>query len=115
MSVSIGNIVIDTRDIEKATTFWREVTGYSVSSSGDTAVYLEDPENKAVGLSLQQVPEPRRGKNRVHLDLFTDDLAGETERITGLGGSEVERYNEDGSRWTVMSDPDGNQFCVCAA
>lgn len=66
-----------------------------------------------MGLSLHRVPESRVGKNRVHLDLSTDDLAGQVDRISGLGATVVRRFDEGG--WVVLADTDGNQFCVIAA
>jgi predicted enzyme related to lactoylglutathione lyase len=56
----------------------------------------------------------KHGKNRVHLDLRTADLAAEVTRILGLGatlltGSPV---TEDGWSWHILADPDGNEFCV---
>jgi catechol 2,3-dioxygenase-like lactoylglutathione lyase family enzyme len=108
VSISIGNITIDTTDLPGATAFWQQVTGYDVGSSDDATAYLQDPDKSGVGLSLQKVPEPRVGKNRLHVDLFTSDLDGEVGRIRGLGAAEVNRY--DG--WVVLADTDGNQFCV---
>jgi predicted enzyme related to lactoylglutathione lyase len=63
---------------------------------------------------LQRVPDEKRGKNRVHLDLRTADLAAEVSRIVGLGASLLtnEPVAEDGWRWHVLADPDGNEFCV---
>ncbi|CAM3338679.1 VOC family protein [Occultella aeris] len=110
MSSSIGNITIDTTDLAGATAFWQQVTGYAVGSSDEGTAYLEDPAKSGVGLSLQNVPEPRVGKNRLHLDLFTSDLDGEVGRLQGLGAAEVARH--DG--WVVLADTDGNQFCVVA-
>ncbi|MEV0151222.1 MULTISPECIES: VOC family protein [unclassified Nonomuraea] len=111
MSISIGNICIDTNDLAGSTAFWQAVTGYQVASSDEGTTYLEDANKGGVGLSLQAVPEGREGKNRLHLDLSTDDLAGEVGRIRALGASEVRRF--DG--WVVLADPEGNQFCVVAA
>ncbi|MEV4477985.1 VOC family protein [Nonomuraea sp. NPDC049504] len=111
MSVNIGNICIDTNDLAGSTAFWQAVTGYQVASSDAGTIYLEDANKSGVGLSLQAVPEGREGKNRLHLDLFTDDLEGETDRIRVLGASEVARF--DG--WVVLADPEGNEFCVVAA
>ncbi|GAA1724361.1 VOC family protein [Nonomuraea bangladeshensis] len=111
MSISIGNIGIDTNDLAGSTAFWQAVTGYRVASSDEGAAYLEDANKSGVGLSLQAVPEGREGKNRLHLDLFTDDLAGEVDRIQALGASEVRRFDS----WVVLADPEGNQFCVVAA
>ncbi|MGW5411040.1 VOC family protein [Actinomadura geliboluensis] len=111
MSISIGNICIDTDDLAGSTAFWQAVTGYQVASSDEGTTYLEDANKSGVGLSLQAVPERRDGKNRLHLDLFTDDLAGEVDRIRAVGASEVRRF--DG--WVVLADLEGNQFCVVAA
>ncbi|MEE6262901.1 VOC family protein [Plantactinospora sonchi] len=113
MSITIGNICIDTNDLAGGTAFWQAVTGYKVASSDESTTYLEDPDKNGVGLSLQVVPEPRVGKNRLHLDLFTEDLAGEVARIRALGAVEVQRFDDGG--WAVMADTDGNQFCVVAA
>jgi predicted enzyme related to lactoylglutathione lyase len=113
VSVRIGNICIDTSDLSGGTAFWQAVTGYKIASSDESTTYLADPDNSGVGLSLQLVPEPRVGKNRLHLDLFTDDLAGEVARIRGLGASELQRFDDGG--WVVLSDTDGNQFCIVAA
>ncbi|MFF8640990.1 VOC family protein [Streptomyces sp. NPDC015345] len=113
MSISIGNVCIDTTDLAGASAFWQAVTGYEVASSDDTTVYLQDPAKSAAGLSLQQVSEPRLGKNRLHLDLSTDDLAGQVDRISELGATVVRRFDEGG--WVVLADTDGNQFCVVAA
>ena len=49
-------------------------------------------------------------KNRVHLDLHVADRASEVVRLLALGASEERTYN-DGA-WTVMTDPEGNEFCV---
>lgn len=113
MSINIGNVCVDTNDLPGSTAFWRAVTGYQVASSDESTTYLEDPGKVGVGLSLQLVPEPRAGKNRLHLDLFTGDLAGEVDRIRDLGAAEVRRFDDDG--WVVLADPDGNQFCVVAS
>jgi catechol 2,3-dioxygenase-like lactoylglutathione lyase family enzyme len=111
VDLSIGNICIDTNDLAAAVAFWRSVTGYEITKRGDTT-YLTDPHKRSLGLSLQSVPEPRIGKNRLHLDLFTDDLEREVTRVRALGAIEVQRFTEDG--WIVMADLDGNQFCICA-
>jgi len=108
MGVAIRNIGIDTNDLPRAVAFWQSVTGYEVSSSSDGDAYLVDPAKVGPGVSLLVVPEPKTGKNRLHLDLYTDDMDGEVTRIRDLGASEVQRY--DG--WVVLADLDGNQFCI---
>ena len=51
-------------------------------------------------------------KNRVHVDLATEDLEAELERVVGLGATRVADYDESGTRWTTLSDPAGNEFDV---
>jgi len=63
-------------------------------------------------LLFVQVPEEKLGKNRVHLDLLSDDRDKEVKRLTGLGASVVASHDESGESWTVMQDPFGNEFCV---
>lgn len=57
---------------------------------------------------FQEVPEPKQTKNRVHLEVYADDLAGEVERLRGLGASVYAKFEGR----TVMQDPEGNEFCV---
>jgi predicted enzyme related to lactoylglutathione lyase len=59
-------------------------------------------------LFFQLVPESKVVKNRLHLDLSADDPAAEIARLTELGATVVAEHE----RWTVMADPDGNEFCV---
>jgi hypothetical protein len=64
---------------------------------------------------LHRVPEPKAGKNRMHLDLFVEpgQLRPTVERLVGLGGSVIRESDEPFSSYTVMGDPEGNEFCVC--
>jgi len=55
------------------------------------------------------------GKNRLHLDVYAPDIGAEAARLEELGARQVssEVVDEDGERWVVMVDPEGNEFCVC--
>jgi hypothetical protein len=64
---------------------------------------------------FQLVPEPKAGKNRLHLDVVPTDRTRdeEVERLTGLGATEYEDHRDlDGTGWVTMADPEGNVFCV---
>ena len=63
-------------------------------------------------IAFQQVPEAKSGKNRVHLDLHTDDVMAEVARAIELGASEVDRQAWDDFHWIVLADPEGNEFCI---
>jgi predicted enzyme related to lactoylglutathione lyase len=65
---------------------------------------------------LQRVPDPKTTKNRMHLDIRTDQLDSTVQRLASLGGRRLQSdlTEEAGFRWVVMADPEGNEFCVCA-
>ena len=61
-----------------------------------------------------RLPEPKTAKNRVHLDLTTgaDDRDAEIERLLRLGARWVNIGQTGDESWTVLADPEGNEFCV---
>ncbi|MFB7591171.1 VOC family protein [Streptomyces sp. NPDC056169] len=80
----------------------------------------DDPHDPATGVGLgrrvliQRVPEPKTTKNRLHLDLHPDPGTREAEvtRLEALGATVLRRVEEPSGSWTVMADPEGNEFCV---
>ncbi|NEE04008.1 VOC family protein [Phytoactinopolyspora halotolerans] len=75
----------------------------------DPSVLVEPVTGAGPRLWCTRVPEPKRGKNRVHLDIVADDPDDERTRLVGLGAT-VLRQDADG--WTVLADPEGNEFCL---
>jgi hypothetical protein len=83
-----------------------------------------DPDGGRPRIYFQRVPEAKTVKNRVHLDLGVsggpgvslEDRRGkvdaEVERLLGLGARRLRVAEERGEYWTVMQDPEGNEFCV---
>jgi predicted enzyme related to lactoylglutathione lyase len=59
-----------------------------------------------------KVPEKKVAKNRMHVDLAAPDREAEVARLLELGATRVADMNEWGYEWTVMQDPEGNEFCV---
>ncbi|WP_159940966.1 MULTISPECIES: VOC family protein [unclassified Nocardiopsis] len=106
--------VLDTNDPRAAADFWSAALGFEPVEDGHP-VYraLRDPGGRWPDLLLQKVPEPRPGKNRMHLDLVVYDLAAEVDRVCALGARVLRpAYEEDGHLLAVMADPEGNEFCV---
>jgi hypothetical protein len=69
--VQVGSVVIDCNDFDRMFAFWRDALGYVPRDEPeDDWVVLHDPSGSNVNVSLQVVPEPRVGKNRLHLDLY---------------------------------------------
>jgi predicted enzyme related to lactoylglutathione lyase len=63
-------------------------------------------------LVLQRVDDPKVGKNRVHLDWRVADHDAEVLRLQNAGARVVQSYEEPGWKWSVMADPEENEFCV---
>ena len=66
-------------------------------------------------LGFQRVPEPRPGKNRVHIDFASPDRPADVERLAKLGATVVGEQSMQGMTWTVLKDPEGNEFCLADA
>lgn len=106
----IWGVVIDCHDIEPGVRFWRGALAATVEDRRDPYVKLEGG-SSPVPVLLQRVPEKKQAKTRVHLDIESDDVLAEVERLEGLGA----RRREQVERWWVMEDPCGNEFCVIPA
>ena len=108
-------IVVDCSDLERAARFWADVLGYIDTGEGGSTYRVLLPRG-AVGVEvlLQRVPDRKQAKNRVHLDLRTRDLEAEVSRVRRIGATVLTAspITEDGWRWHVLADPDGNEFCV---
>jgi len=78
------------------------------------AVAASDPDGRGPRLLFQRVPEPKIGKNRVHLDVPVppEGLDDEVERLQQAGATLVGFNSHPGHRWAVMNDPEGNEFCL---
>lgn len=112
-NVRVGSVVIDCNDFPRMMAFWQEALGYEPRDPPDPDwVVLRDPAGRGVNVSLQLVPEPRVGKNRLHLDLYTDDREGEIERLLGIGATRHPRTPEPGEDFVTLVDPEGNLFDV---
>ena len=113
MAASLG-LVLDCHDPHRLADFWSAAIGYKTVGSAGSYVLLVDEEGHQPKLLLQQVAEPKAGKNRMHLDIETPDAEHEAVRLEQLGAMRVEGpIREHNCRWIVMNDPEGNEFCVC--
>ena len=110
------DLVLDCADPMRLSEFWRDALGYRVHFAAEGAVVLVPSEGISPPLVLQQVPEPKVGKNRMHLDITTDAVEPEVERLEKLGAARAHEgvRSMAGTRWVTMTDPDGNEFCIAA-
>ncbi|MBE3001373.1 VOC family protein [Nocardiopsis sp. HNM0947] len=119
----IRDLVVDCRHPASLARFWAAaLDGYAVAPydaqelerlralgvngpEEDPVVLVEGPQGLP-NLFFQQGPEPKSGKNRLHVDLAGAD--GELERLLSLGAAVIARSPE----WVVLADPEGNEFCL---
>jgi len=109
-------VTLDCADPQRLAPFWAEALHYRPNPYHAPYLTLSDPTGRSPELVLQKVPEPKQGKNRMHLDLFGGDIEGEARRMESLGARRLSKepvLGPTGDRWIVMADPDGNEFCVC--
>jgi predicted enzyme related to lactoylglutathione lyase len=108
-------VVVDCADLERAARFWSAALGYA-DAGGDSVTYRSvlPADGFGVEILLQRTGDAKQGKNRVHLDLRTRDLAAEVSRVTALGATRLtaDPVEEHGWTWHILADPDGNEFCV---
>jgi predicted enzyme related to lactoylglutathione lyase len=107
-------VTLDCLDPERLADFWqRALAPLNYRRAFDAPPYLSLVSENGPTLLLQRVPEPKRTKNRMHLDLGVSDLQAEIDRIGKLGARIITaNLVEVGYRWTVLEDPEGNEFCV---
>jgi predicted enzyme related to lactoylglutathione lyase len=113
----MGGITIDSADPRALAEFWTKALDLEVVFDAD-GWFLQlqsraHPQQPYLG--LQKVPEDRAGKNRVHIDFSTEDREGEVARLESLGAVAGETHEIPGLTWTVLHDPEGNEFCVGTA
>jgi predicted enzyme related to lactoylglutathione lyase len=114
MALTPHMVMIDCADPVALTKFWSQAAGYEVQWQGGDFVILGPTQNAGIQIGLQRVPEPRMGKNRVHVDWAADDRIAEVGRLTRLGARVIAEHSLPGVTWTVLADPEGNEFCVSA-
>ena len=108
------NVVIDVADHDIVVPFWEAALGWTSQRLNEQFVGLRAPADEAIGFDIlfQKVPEPKIAKNRAHIDFDAADMEAEVERLVGLGGRKVAEHSLGAFRWTIVADPEGNEFCV---
>lgn len=120
MTLKLDFVTIDCHDPQALAAFWAEALE-------DYAI-LEDPSDDPDDDEVVVLPQSRRGpkllfgrgpdekvlKNRFHFDLGPEDVDApdEVTRLEALGATKVDIGQGDDVSWTVMADPEGNEFCV---
>lgn len=114
MPVALHHIVIDAHDLPALARFWAEALRWRVLSEREREVVVGPDESAPVGICLMPAAETKTVKNRVHLDLTSapEDRDAEIDRLLALGARRVDVGQTGEESWTVLADPEGNEFCV---
>lgn len=134
-------MAIDCADPDRLAAFWAAVLGYAVAvppagyaswqdfsraagREGESWSAAVDPAGSGPRMLFHRVPEPKAGKNRVHLDVRVSgagevpaqtrrrQVNAEVERLQTLGGTHLRTEEDEHDYFAVMTDPEGNEFCI---
>jgi predicted enzyme related to lactoylglutathione lyase len=118
MTTSIAAITFDCHDALRQARFWSQALdrrvdeGEPAPSEFFARLPSPGPDSGVPTLMFIKVPEGKSVKNRVHLDLVTDDREAEVERLKGVGATVIHEKDEWGLQWVTLADPEGNEFCL---
>jgi len=128
MTVKIASVTFDCADALTVGRFWSAALGRPLdpNATSDFATIGFAGRRDTVGWAtvdhdddptwmFVKVPEPKTAKNRMHLDVMSVDPEAEVARLVGFGATRVADMEEYGYEWTVMADPEGNEFCLARA
>ncbi|MGB5755981.1 MAG: VOC family protein [Acidimicrobiales bacterium] len=111
----LAHFVIDVDDLDEAASFWSAALQADEEpvNTGSRHIYrrLRLPASD-VRVLLQRTEDPKSSKERMHLDLETDDVEAEVRRLERLGAVRWAHQTERGYDFWIMHDPWGNEFCV---
>lgn len=113
MPSRISAIVIDANDVELVAAFWCAALGWRVLERDAEVITIGSDLSAWPTIDVARVPEGKRGKNRLHLDLRPDGTQhDEVERLLRLGARQVDVGQPADATWVTLADPEGNELCL---
>ena len=115
MTVRFAAICVDSTDPEPLAEFWCAALGWAVVAREEDGLSIGPADGNGPQIDFFCVPEVKAGKNRVHIDVRAEGAAEpELERLLALGARQVDIGQDSDVSWTVLADPEGNEFCLLA-
>lgn len=112
MTLKLANITFDCADTMRVAAFWSDALGLPMREGASEFFVALDGGPTGPTWFFLKVPEGKTAKNRMHIDLAADEPASEVARLVGIGAAHVADKDEWGIQWSVLRDPEGNEFCV---
>lgn len=119
MTLAVSHTTFNALDAHAQSVWWADLLGYhedpddpNLPGHEECMIFSPDGSHRILFID---VPDAKRLRNRVHLDLQPTDATRdeEHERVLALGATDVEDHRtEDGRGWWLMADPEGNEFCI---
>jgi predicted enzyme related to lactoylglutathione lyase len=108
------HVVLDCQDPESLTEFWAFALGYRIARAEGVFVVLVPEQGPGPAFLLQRVEEPKTGKNRMHIDIPSENVEATAAELVAHGATRLspEPLEELGTRWITLMDPQGNEFDV---
>ena len=109
------HFVIDVPDLDQGVSFWSAALNAAEEPLPERIrpifrrLRLPDSE---IPILLQKTSDEKTSKERIHLDLETDDVEAEVSRLEALGATRWDHQTPSGLEFWVLRDPWGNEFCV---
>lgn len=110
----LRGITVDCAEPGELANFWAEALNYDERQLWEPYAGVKDPEHRDPNVTFQRA-SGRQHANRLHLDLYSNEPAGDVQRLVELGATQVQHFVEGDTWWWVLRDPAGNEFCVVAA
>ncbi len=119
MKLKVANITLDCDDVLRVARFWSTVLGRPLDERSNerfASIGGRDKDRTEPAWYFPKVPEASQAKNRMHVDLTTPDYPAIIDELVALGATHRDEHVVPGGmhRWSVMRDPEGNEFCVAA-
>jgi Glyoxalase-like domain len=113
-TLRLGQIVIDAADAAEIADFWSRLLDRPLADGANQYFAVVPPasDGSVPALMFLAVPEPRTGKNRLHLDLVSPDQPAAVDRAVAMGATRLGDFDEYGTQWTTLADPEGNVFDI---
>ena len=114
MSLEWEQVVVDATDPDALGRWWVAALEWVVVNDDPEEFEIRPAPDRVPGLLFVRVPEPKTIKNRLHLDFLPDDQDAAVARLLDLGASRAD-VGQGEQSWIVLSDPEGNEFCVLSS